>query len=60
MLTRLMQVHEQRSGDKPVLPQSFYFCHARLLEITPMRIDVTRREIWEWRDHTTAVIPSTA
>ena len=53
MPTRLMQVHEQRSGDKPVLPQPFDFsCQARPSEKTPYAYRRPRREIWEWRDHT--------
>jgi hypothetical protein len=53
MPTRLMQVHEQRSGDKPVLPQPFDFSYqARPSEKTPYAYRRPRREIWEWRDHT--------
>jgi hypothetical protein len=53
MPTSWMQVHEQRSGYNPVLPQLFDFsrrldCQRKLL----MRTDVKRREIWEWSDHT--------
>ena len=48
-----MQVHEQRIGYKPVLPQPFDFSyHVRLLEKPLMHTDVTRLEIWEWSDYT--------
>ena len=48
-----MQVYKRSSGDKPVLPQPFDFSHYAGYPSKPlMRIDVKRREIWEWRDHT--------
>ena len=53
MPTRWMQVYKRSSGYKPVLPQPFDFSHYAGYPSKPlMRIDVKRREIWEWRDHT--------
>ena len=53
MPTRWMQVYKRSSGYQPVLPQPFDFSHYAGYPSKPlMRIDVKRREIWEWRDHT--------
>jgi hypothetical protein len=53
MPTSWMQVHEQRSGCNPVLPQLFDFSRRLDCQRKPlMRTDVKRREIWEWSDHT--------
>ena len=55
---RLMQVHKSSSGDKPILPQPFDFSRYAGRQSTPLRrIDVKRREIWEWRDHTRLLEP---